>query len=145
MAKYSKNFDRDYEFYMRHLGRFQFAGGAEIPEVPFDENGVDAKRAFHKFDSNGKLVPCNEPELFKNLLTTKKGINFHFKMWAEGFNDFREPIDYYLDEFDDPPKWVRSAFIEQVAKQHVLRHKAEQESWITDMITEWSEKKNESV
>ena len=121
MAKYSKNFNRDYEFYLRHIGRFDFAGGAEIPRVTFDENGVDAKRAFFLFDSNGTLAPCNEPELFYKLMVTKKGINFHFKMWAEGFWDLMEPIEFYLDEFDNPPEWVEKALREQKEKESQRR------------------------
>jgi hypothetical protein len=117
MAKYSKNFERDYAFYLAHLGRFGFTGGALIPEVPYAEDGVDAKRAFFLYDSNGKLVPCKEPDLFKSLMITKKGINFHLKLWAEGYSDMLMGVHEYIEDFTDPPDWVEESFRKLLYKE----------------------------
>jgi len=119
--KYSKNFERDYEFYLRHIGRFRFAGGAQIPEPEFKEDGVSAKRAFHILDSQGKLVPTREPERLVDLIVTKKGINFHLKMWAEGYDDCLQGVWEYMGEFQDPPEWVEKAFRNQIAIHYERR------------------------
>jgi hypothetical protein len=123
MKKYSNSFERDYSFYLRHVGRFEFAGGAEIPEVPHDEKGVSAKAAFHAFDSNGKLLPCSEPDLFRSLMVTKKGINFHLKMWGEGYGDGLMGVHEYMEDFVGPPDWVEKAFRNQIAIHYFEKRK----------------------
>jgi hypothetical protein len=51
--------------------------------VVFDENGVDAKEAFYRWDSQGRITPTKEPDLLYSLLKTKGSVNLHIKMYAE--------------------------------------------------------------
>lgn len=106
--KYSRQFERDYNFYLQNADKFNFAPYQPIIEASL--KGYDAKYCFYKLDSEGKLLPCNEPELLHSLLICKKSIGFHLKLWAEGFNDMGQEIDYYLAEFILPPDWVRASF-----------------------------------
>ena len=112
---------------MNNMEKFNFAG-CPVPTVIHDPEGVDAKRAFHKFDSQGRVVPCREPELFQKILICKKAINMHIKMWADGYLDCMIPMEdheprleegddtFLLDEFVDPPEWVATSLRNQIAK-----------------------------
>jgi hypothetical protein len=87
--KYSKEFERDYEWYLKNLDTFNFDGantyinkkGLDII-VP-NEEGLTAKECFYLYDSQGIIEPCREPELYKQLLKCKGSVNLHIKMWAE--------------------------------------------------------------
>ena len=113
--KYSQGYDRDWNFYLANAHKFTFAG-AEVLQVIQDSEGLTAKYAFWLLDSSGKLAPCSESELLKQALTCKKSVNFHLKMWSEGYAEFGEVAAYYLAEFIDPPDWVEKAFRAQIAK-----------------------------
>src|SRR5580698_5521857 len=104
-------FERDYQFYFENRYRFTFAGSdikslvqypreaestslddegnmVTIPfSFPYSELGKTAKHCFYKADSEGKKLPCSEPELLVELLTCKAGVNLQIKMWAEGRAD----------------------------------------------------------
>ena len=117
VKKYSSNFERDYNFYLRNIGKFSFIG-SNISHLrpPLGDSSV--KEAFHTYDSRGKLIPCEDPELFLELMFFKKGLNFWIKYWAEGFKDIQESISYYLDILEgDIPEWVYVSFENQVSKR----------------------------
>lgn len=115
MKRYSSTFERDYQFYLDNMAKFRIAG-CTILDIPYAEDGATAKEAFHKFDSQGKLIPCKEPTLFKQILTCKKAINMHFRMWAEGFEDCGIPVDELMAEFTNPPDWVSISLQNQIDK-----------------------------
>lgn len=87
--KYSKNFERDFEWYSKWCEEFNFDGNFDYFNkkgdklIQFDENGMSAKKTFYLYDSNGKIVKTNEPELLKKLYRCKASINLNIKMWAE--------------------------------------------------------------
>lgn len=84
MKRYSSNFERDYNWYLKHKGNFTFDGTLDTSDkVVFNENGKDAKYCFYVFDSQGKVIPTNEPELLFQIYKCKGSINFNIKMWAE--------------------------------------------------------------
>ncbi|MEH2086127.1 hypothetical protein [Nostoc sp.] len=112
--KYSPQFERDYQFYLKNAEKFNFAPYQPIVEV--SDTGKDAKHCFWRLDSTGKLLPCSEPELLRSLLICKKSLGFHLKMWAEGFEEMGEEVDYYMSEFISPPKWVRVALEKAISK-----------------------------
>lgn len=118
--KYSQNFDRDWDFYTKNIGKFTFWGGDHIHEPKFDDNGLDAKAYFHKLDSQGlkkvEKLSCKEPALVSEVLRFKKGLNFHIKQWVEGYDDMLMGIGDYMAEFIDPPDWVAESLINQLAK-----------------------------
>ncbi len=80
--KYSEGFERDFNWYMsvRHLYNFD---GHLDRDIEYDPKGVDGKKAFHKFDSTGRLMPTKHPNLLRTLLKTKGSVNLHIKMYAE--------------------------------------------------------------
>ena len=86
--KYSSNFERDYSFYLLNKDIFNFCGTL-IPKhsAISNENGKTAKEVFYSIDSQGKNIPCKEPELLNELLLCKGGVNFQIKLWAEGRAD----------------------------------------------------------
>lgn len=86
--KFSKKYERDYEFYYKNRKNFIFCG-TRVPKYQaiFDENGKSAKEVFYIIDSTGKNSPTNEPELLNELLLTKASVNFQIKQWREGFLD----------------------------------------------------------
>ena len=87
--KYSKNFQRDYDWYLSVKDSFCFDGTDKyynkkgVPLIQYDKNGKSAKECFYSYDSQGVIKPTNEPELLKTLLKTKGSVNLHIKMYAE--------------------------------------------------------------
>ena len=115
--KYSKNFNRDYNFYLPNKGIFTFSG--DRVDVPVDmENGVSCKESFRSWDSMGKILPTKEPELLKSVIICKKSINLHIKMWVEGYGEMMEGVEFYMDLFQgEPPQWVENSFLKQLQRK----------------------------
>lgn len=119
--KYKDKFEKDYQFYFNNRLKFKFAG-CVIASPPYDKNGVDAKYAFWAYDSQGKLLPCYEPELFVEIMSCKKSINLHFKMWAEGWRDCLIPVSELMESFSgEIPNWVEISLQNQVDKMNKER------------------------
>ena len=68
----------------------------------------------------GGVGSCIEPVLLEELLTCKRTINLHLKIWSDGWSDMCEPIEYYLDEFIEPPDWIRKSLQNQIYKKIYL-------------------------
>lgn len=86
--KHSKGFERDYNFYLYNIGKFDFCGTLNPKHVAIaDVNGLTAKECLYYIESQGKNKPCKEPELLNQLLLTKASVNFQIKQWAESVND----------------------------------------------------------
>lgn len=102
--KYSKNFERDFEWYLAIRHTFWFDGtypqyhskkGEEI--VQYDEKGVSGKHAFYVWDSQGRILPTKHPNLLRNILRTKGALNLQIKEWAKGRADGTLPgIEFYV-------------------------------------------------
>jgi hypothetical protein len=121
-VKYSANFDRDWAFYTQNVSKLSFWGGDPIFKPQLDPNGIPAKEFFFKLDSTGmkkmQSVGCSEPDLVADVLKFKKALNFHIKMWSEGFEDVGQGVAEYMATFDDPPDWVEVSFRNQLLKIH---------------------------
>ncbi len=118
MRKYSDNFNNSYEFYLHNIDKLTFSGSLPKWKTTYDEKGVDAKRAFHILESQGKIVPTRELELFNKLIKTKESVNFHIKLWAEGRND-ATLTSFDLNEMIEEyklPDWVLQAITNQSYK-----------------------------
>lgn len=79
--KYSKNFERDYSWYLKYKDIFTFSGSPRKKIEQGDK--YSAKEVFYLYDSQGKLNPCTEPELLQQILLCKESINFQVKQWSE--------------------------------------------------------------
>lgn len=114
--RYSENFERDYAWYPKYRAIFNFDGTADtIDKIIFNKDGKSAKECFYIFDSRGRVLPTNEPQLLYDIFRCKGSINFNIKMWAEsrgkgelGLIDFK----YIIGEFE-----LLSWMIEAVEKQ----------------------------
>ena len=116
--KYSKQFNRDYEFYLAMVDLEGLFCGEAASCWPYSESGVDAKRAFYVFDSTGKVVPTTQPELAGKIIFVKKCINFDIKLWVDGFRDYMPTVDDIEEKFGgESPRWVMSAFKQQLRKR----------------------------
>src|SRR5690348_16365156 len=90
--KYSKRFERDYDFYIKNLDFFDFCGKKDSEFVDkngnslvvFDDDGVSAKEAFYGYESFGKILKTKEADLLLRLHKCKASINLHIEMWSEG-------------------------------------------------------------
>ncbi|QRE03507.1 hypothetical protein [Flavobacterium psychrophilum] len=91
--KFSKNFERDFNFYSKNLIHFTFCGTL-IPKFKAISNskGKTAKQIFYQIESNGNNEPTSEPELLDKLLLCKASVNFMIKQWAEGRADGTLPL-----------------------------------------------------
>ena len=79
--KYSKNFERDYNWYLKYKNVFTFSGS---PKKEIKQgNKYTAKEAFYLYDTQGKVVDTTEPELLKQIFKCKESINFQIKQWSE--------------------------------------------------------------
>lgn len=80
--KYSYKFIRDLNWYIkvRHLFSFD---GHQYREIIYDPKGIDGRKAFYLFDSEGKLKPTKHPNILRSLIRTKGSVNLHIKMYSE--------------------------------------------------------------
>lgn len=81
--KYSKNFERDYKWYLSVSDIFSFDGTKDycnkkgIDLIQFDKAGKSAKECFYLYDTMGVIKPTCEPEELESLLKTKGSVNLH--------------------------------------------------------------------
>lgn len=125
MKKYSENFERDYDWYLKYRDTFNFDGSGDYtnkkgePLIQTDYNhGKRAKDCFWSFDSNGKILPTCEPVLLFKILKCKGSINFNIKMWAEDrANGYLPYIEFeeIIKEFELLP-WMVDAVENQAFK-----------------------------
>ena len=89
-----------------------------MPAVKYDRAGVAGKKAFHVFDSQGKLVPTRHPRMLRSLLNTKASVNLHIQMYAEGCADltFLYPDLKELCISIKAPTWFEKAIHKQSKK-----------------------------
>lgn len=78
--KYSKNFERDYDWYLKYKDTFTFSGS---PKKEIKIGKLTAKECFYIYDSTGKLEGCSEPKLLQEIFLCKESINFQIKEWAQ--------------------------------------------------------------
>tara|TARA_R110001632_G_C11054583_1_gene385067 strand:+ start:142 stop:531 length:390 start_codon:yes stop_codon:yes gene_type:complete len=125
--KYSKNFERDYNWYLSVSDIFSFDGTKDyynkkgIELIQFDENGKTAKECFYLYDTNGVVKPTCEPDKLKTLLKTKGSVNLHIKMYAEDRAKGYLPkieFDKICAEYDFP-SWFIDAVENQKKKYYV--------------------------
>lgn len=118
MKKYSNSFNRDWLFLIANMRKFIFSG-VDIIKFPHSLHGVDAKRAFQAYDSEGIISRTKHPKVVGMAINCKKSINFHLKLWAEGYNDCLIGRDEYLKEFlGAVPEWVNDSFVNQRFKHY---------------------------
>ena len=123
--KFSKNFERDWQWYLENKDVFTFSGSP--PKEIKKGNKYTAKKAFYLYDSQGKLVETIEPELLQQIFKCKESINFHIRMWAEGRADGTLPgIEFsqrYVNTFNNSITDIETEFnllpwmVEAVEKQ----------------------------
>jgi hypothetical protein len=118
--KYSDNFNRDFKWFLKMRHEFNFSGKDERDQIIYDKNGVDGKKAFYLWDSQGKIVPTKHPNLLFSLLKTKGSVNLHIKMFAED----RAACNWGLIEIRalcikwKAPDWFRQAVERQKVKYY---------------------------
>lgn len=121
MKKFKPTFEKDYNFYLANRHAFDFSGSdikAQYASLVMDEKGKTAKECFHKLDSEGKLLPCKEPELLLDLLKCKAAVNLQIKIWAESRAEYTLSLfelKEYLDHYQ-APEWVLKAVEKQKVK-----------------------------
>ena len=115
MRKYSKNFERDYDFYTKLAGEdFSFTGCTNkelLAKVTETAHGLTAKDAFFILDSTGKPVETKEFLILKDILAAKASINLHVKTWKEMVKNHLLTIDELKMDFPWFPEWVWKAII----------------------------------
>jgi len=115
--KYSKAFERDWQFYVACLDLFTFSG-KPAPMISVDVAGADAKRCFHRYDSTGRMPACRDPGLLRRVLIAKGSVNLHIKMWAEGLTEgtlTRPELEDFLSSIN-APSWVLEATLRNRAR-----------------------------
>lgn len=126
--RYSNNFERDYNWYMKYKNVFTFSGSDSYKRnVIESKNGKSAKECFYKHDSTGKVIPTNEPELLLSIFACKAGINFQIKQWAEGRADGTLPgIEFSVSIRDG----------EKIKREEILTIEEEYEllPWMVDAV-----------
>lgn len=128
--KISKKIERDYAWYLKWKDTFVFDGTAEYVDrkgksiFVYDEMGLSAKECFAIYDSKGKISPCREIELYKQIHKCKGSINFNIKIWAEdrgkgwlGKNEFMETIAIEYELLD----WMINAVEQQRMKHWTIK------------------------
>jgi len=91
--KYSKENNRDFNFYLKNRHVFTFSGTLHPKnEALYNKDGVTGKESFFSIENNGKNKPTKHPNILKSLLQTKAAVNFQIKQWAEGRADGTLPL-----------------------------------------------------
>lgn len=120
--KYSKNFIRDYKWYLsvRHLfsfdGRNEWYNNHGKNIVGHDKDGIDGIEAFYRYDSGGLIDRTKHTNLLSCLLRTKGSVNLHIKAFAEDLASGSYP-KIELRAFCihiKAPQWFRTAIERQV-------------------------------
>lgn len=123
MIKYTQNFERDFNWYlkMRHIFNFDGASkyidkkGQEI--VLYDKTGISGKEAFYHYDSSGKIVPTKHPLMLYSLLKTKGSTNLHVKMFAydraEGMFPLHE-LKEFCDSYKSPDWFIKAVELQKI-------------------------------
>ena len=124
--KYKESFNRDFNWYMSQRKNFSFDGISDYLDkhgsniIVHDRNGVDGKKSFYLWDSQGKITPTKHPNVLEALLKTKGSVNLHIKMYAQSKAEgtlFTFMIDELEKEFH-APEWFKLAIIEQSRKYY---------------------------
>ena len=121
MMKYSKNFERDFEWYVKYSSVFIFDGSFN-KEIKYNSSGHSAKYCFYKFDSEGKLLDTTEPELLSLVFKCKGSINFMIKEWAQDrAKGYLPKIEFekIIEEYELLP-WMVEAVERQKYKYYEL-------------------------
>ena len=128
MKKYSDSYERDWKFYRTNKDKFNFFG-AHPPVFEYHADGVSAKRAFLILDSTGKAPKTRENNLLSKVIACKKSVNWHIKQWSDGYVDFCEPVEYYMNSMNNTPEWVYHSIKGQVFKRFGYVPSYSQEGW----------------
>lgn len=117
--KYSKNFERDFAWYLKYKDIFTFDGNANTSDkIIFSETGKSAKECFYIYDSQGKIIPTNDFELLFQLHKAKGSINFQIKEWCAGIKEGTFIINEFIEEFE-LLDWMIKAIENQVKKKTI--------------------------
>lgn len=84
---YKETFTEYFNWLIKYRNIFTFSGSNLNIKIVFDIKGVDGKRAFHIYESTGKIKPTKHPNIFYKCIKTKASITFQIKQWAEGRAD----------------------------------------------------------
>ena len=82
----------------------------------FNPDGADALTAFYQFDTHGKRIQCQQPDVVARWIGIKKSIHFHIKEWLAGYREgtfSAAEIEECIDVFCLPvyaAKELRQAF-----------------------------------
>jgi hypothetical protein len=112
----------DTKFYLRVADLGWFAGQSSANVLvgwTDDPTGVDAIRAFERFDAQGKRLPCRALPGLARVLLAKAAVNLQIKMWADGVRDGTLPVPElreYCTHFGAPP-WVEKAVLNQAERK----------------------------
>ena len=124
--KYSKKFEKDYQWYLSVSHAFNFDGKEHyttkkgVNLIRYDENGKTAKECFYLYDSQGIIETTKEPDKLKTLYKTKGSVNLHIKMYAEDRAQGLLPkieFEKICKEFN-VPDWFRNAVENQKGKYY---------------------------
>lgn len=123
--KYSKNFERDYKFYIDNINIFNFAGidiNNEINVTQDNNSDINAKQCFHEYDSVGKRdFITNEKDLLVNLIIAKKSVNLYMRMYADSIVDGTLFINEFITDIVhkyNVPLWFILGVIKQSRKKY---------------------------
>lgn len=116
--KYSKGFERDFNWLLSIRHKFTFSGSPLKITPLFDIKGVSGKEAYHIYESTGKNAPTKHPLLFRTILQAKASASFHAK---ELYGKDRASGNLSAFELDEIHKELKSPewFIEAVKNQMI--------------------------
>lgn len=126
MVKYSKNFEKDYNWYLKYKDIFNFSGSLDSKGLVIkDKNGLTAKECFYYRDSQGIVKYTKEPELLSQIYKCKESINFHIKMWAESIAEGTLPLIEFNNTEDNELRvleWINQepVYIKDIKTQYEL-------------------------
>ena len=119
--KFSKNFERDWNWYLKYKDVFTFSGSP--PKTIEKGKQYSAKEAFYLYDSQGKLVPTYEPELLQQIFKCKEAVNFQIKEWSQDrVKGYLPKIEFQkISEEFELLDWMILAVEKQKYKHYELR------------------------
>lgn len=115
--KVSKKIQQSFNIYIKSSKIFKFSGSYHGNQVLWDENGVDAVKAFNALDSMGFDAPCNQPYLLMKALDGKAALNLIIRQWAAGIKDGLFLLKEFQDDYPWLPQWVWDAVENQAGSK----------------------------
>ena len=81
-----------------------------------DVNGYSPIECFVKFDSTGKIPPCNDLDTLDKIFKGKENVNLQITLWSSGVVEGCSTLNEIKECCQEYPEWVYTSVVNQVER-----------------------------